>query len=170
MLSDDRIVLRPWNQGDIDTLSMLRNDLALQEMLMTQPRPNTGKKVREWLEEKSSRDDGVFFVIANKEDDRPLGFIQVIGMSALHGTGSLGICLAPSHQGGGAGAAAITLLASYLKRVFAMRKLTLNVLADNEKAIAFYLKQGFVEVGRLREHFFSDGEYKDVVMMEKFIT
>lgn len=170
MLSDDRIVLRPWNEGDVDELSLLRNDLELQEMLMTQPRPNTGQKVREWLDEKSSRDDSVFFVIANKEDDRPIGFIQVIDMSNLHGTGTIGICLSPSYQGSGAGSAAIRLLADYLRRIFDTRKLLLNVLADNENAIAFYRKQGFVDAGRLRRQFFSKGEYKDVIVMEKFIV
>jgi RimJ/RimL family protein N-acetyltransferase len=170
MLSDDRIILRAWKEGDIQMLSLLRNNLELQEMLMTQPRPNTGTRVREWLEEKSNREDGVFFVVADITDDQPLGFIQVLGMSPLHGTGNLGICLSPGQQRTGVGSDAIKLLAEYLRRVFGTRKLLLNVLADNEKAIAFYLKQGFVEAGRLHEHFFNDGQFKDVVLMEKFIT
>lgn len=170
MIDDDRIVLRAWASGDIDALGRLRNDLSLQEMLMSQPRPNSEARVQDWLTEKSNRDDGVFFVIAEKASDRVLGYIQVLNISDIHGTGDLGICISPDEQGGGYGSAAMLLLESYLSRVFGLRKLLLHVLADNEGALAFYLKLGFEEVGKLRDHFQNDGRFRDVIVMEKFIA
>ena len=79
MIGDDRIVLRAWVQNDLDALAKLRNDLTLQEMLMSQPRPNSADRVQDWLSEKSGRDDGVFFVIAERDSDRVLGYIGEIG-------------------------------------------------------------------------------------------
>lgn len=170
MIGDDRIVLRAWAQDDLDALGKLRNDLTLQEMLMSQPRPNSPDRVQDWLTEKSGRDDGVFFVIAERDSDRVLGYTQVVNMNMMHGTGELGICIGPDLQGSGYGSSAIALLEDYLQRVFSLRKLLLHVIADNESAMKFYLKLGFSEVGRMQKHFLNNGEYRDVVIMEKFFA
>ena len=170
MIGDDRIVLRAWAQEDLDALGKLRNDLTLQEMLMSQPRPDSADRVQNWLTEKSGRDDGVFFVIVDRECDRVLGYVQVVNMNTQHGTGELGICIGPDFQGSGYGSSAMALLEDYLKRVFNLRKLLLHVLADNKDAVKFYLKLGFDEVGRMKEHFLNNGEYRDVVIMEKIFA
>jgi RimJ/RimL family protein N-acetyltransferase len=170
MLGDNRIVLRAWNQDDLDALGQLRNDFALQEMLMTQPRPNSADRVQEWLTEKSGRDDAVFFVIAEHDNDRVIGYVQVLNMNATHGTGELGICIGPDRQGSGYGTATMALLEGYLRRVFSMRKLLLHVFADNERAVNFYRKLGFDEVGCMKNHFFNDGEFRDVIIMEKLFA
>lgn len=170
MLGNDRLTLRPWQESDLESLSRLRNDVLLQEALMAKPRPNNEARVRQWLEDKSTRADGVFFVLADPSADTVLGFIQTVDIDTLHGTGSLGICLAPEAQGQGHGAAAIALLEDYLQQVFGLRKLTLSVLSDNASAIHLYTKLGFAEVGRWTEHYFTGSQYKDVVLMEKLLA
>ncbi len=170
MIGDDRIVLRAWAQDDLDALAKLRNDLTLQEMLMSQPRPNSADRVQDWLTGKSGRDDGVFFVIADRDSDQVLGYVQVVNMNTMHGTGELGICIGPDSQGSGYGSSALELLEDYLKRVFNLRKLLLHVFAENEGAVKFYVKLGFDEVGRMQDHFLNNGEYRDVVIMEKFFA
>ncbi len=170
MIGDDRIVLRAWAQDDLDPLGKLRNDLTLQEMLMSQPRPNSADRVQDWLTEKSGRDDGVFFVIAERDGDRVFGYVQVVNMNTQHGTGELGICIGPDSQGSGYGSSAMDLLEDYLKRVFSLRKLLLHVFADNEGAVNFYLKLGFDEVGCMKDHFLNNGVYRDVIIMEKFFA
>jgi RimJ/RimL family protein N-acetyltransferase len=170
MIGNERIVLRAWAQDDLDALGKLRNDLTLQEMLMSQPRPNSADRVRDWLTDKSQRDDGIFFVIADRDSDRVLGYVQVLNMNTMHGTGELGICIGPDSQGSGYGSSALELLEDYLQRVLNVRKLLLHVLADNEGAVKFYLKLGFDEVGRMKAHFLNNGEYRDVVIMEKIFV
>lgn len=170
MIGDKRIELRAWREADIDALGHLRNDLLLQEMLLSRPRPNSAERVREWVTEKSTRDDGVFFVIAARGNDQVLGYVQVVNMDAMNGTGELGICIGPDVQGSGYGGAAMTLLEHYLNRTFGMRKLVLHVSADNERAVGFYTRLGFDEVGRMKQHFLKGGKYRDVLIMEKFLS
>lgn len=170
LIGDNRIELRAWREKDIDALGRLRNDLRLQQMLLTRPRPNSAARVRDWVTEKSGRDDAVFFVIAARSNDHVLGYVQVVDMNAMNGTGELGICIGPDVQGRGYGAAAMTLLEDYLKRTFGMRKLVLRVSADNEGAISFYMKLGFDEVGCMKRHFLKEDEYLDVLIMEKFLS
>lgn len=170
MLSNKTISLRAWKEDDIPVLSGLRNDLELQDALMAKARPNTEARVRQWLVEKSGRSDAVFFVIADQSSDSALGFIQTLDIDSLHRTGTLGICIAPGAQGKGIGGAAIALLEVYLVNTFDLRKLTLAVLADNEAAVSLYARLGFSEAGRWTAHYFSDGQFKDVLLMEKHLA
>jgi RimJ/RimL family protein N-acetyltransferase len=167
MLDGHEIVLRAWCEDDLEPLALLRNNVALQSMLITQPRPNSPEKVRRWLIDKTGREDVLFFIVAQRASQQCLGYIQLNNMQLLHGTADLGVCLAPAAQGQGAGREAMTLLERYAQQVFALRKIILQVLVDNHGAIAFYCRLGFSKVGFLREHAYVDGLYRDVLIMEK---
>nr|WP_160146465.1 GNAT family protein [Pseudomonas sp. ALS1131] len=167
MLEGQGVVLRAWREEDLLNLALLRNDLELQSMLVTQPRPNSLERVRRWLVDKGGREDVLLFVIAERASQQALGYVQLANMQVLHGTAELGICLAPAAQGKGAGHEALELLAHYARQVFNLRKITLHVLADNQRAVAFYRRIDFVEVGCLREHVYIEGRYRDVLIMEK---
>ncbi len=62
------------------------------------------------------------------------------------------------------------MLEDYLKRVFSLRKVMLHVIVDNEGAVRFYLRLGFDEVGRMKDHFLNNGKYRDVLIMEKIFA
>ncbi len=46
-----------------------------------------------------------------------------------------------------------------------LHRVALEVNEDNARAIACYRKCGFVEEGRLRDHRFRRGEYRDTLIM-----
>ncbi|MDF3822536.1 GNAT family protein [Leptospira sp. 96542] len=168
MLRGSQVELRAWQEDDVSPLLALRNDVALQNMLIAQARPNSVERVRRWLVDKSGREDGLFFVIAELTSQRCLGYLQLIDMHPLHGTAELGICIAPGAQGQGYGREALRLLEDYAHRMFSLRKIVLRVRADIPAA-KFYPKIGYREVGCLRSHVHVDGQYLDVLMMEKIL-
>ena len=167
MIKGKKVMLRAWGAEDLGMLRDMRNDLSLQRQLMAHPRGNSLDQVREWLAARSKSSDGVFLVIVSQPSGEMAGYIQAVGMDLINGIGSIGICIAPGFQGKGYGGEAMALLESYLKDIFGIRKLMLEVLAENAVAIGMYIKHGYREVGRLQQHFYSDGEYADVVIMEK---
>ena len=167
MLEGKKILLRAWREEDLDTLGVLRNNVALQSMLITQARPNSSERLQRWLVDKTASEDALFFIVAQRSTQQCFGYVQLSNMQLLHGTADLGICLAPAAQHQGVGQEALTLLEGYARRVFALRKIILQVLSDNHGAIRFYARLGFSEVGCLREHVFVDGAYRDVLIMEK---
>lgn len=169
MLVGKKVILRAWREEDLALLLALRNDAKLQAQLMTQPRPNSVERVKQWLSEKSSRADGVFFVVATQEDDQAIGYVQALNMNMLHGHADFGICLSSSAQGQGYGRETLTLLESYLHGTFALRKLMLQVLVENTSAIAFYRNHGFTDAGLLSGHFYLNGRFCDVAIMEKLL-
>lgn len=164
------VVLREWRESDLDALAALRNDFELQALLMARPRPNSRERVRAWLTTRGAQEDAVFFVVSDGEDSVALGYVQVTGIDVLNGCGDLGICLSPEAQGRGIAREACRLLEAYLRSNFALRKLTLRVLVDNTRAIAFYRKEGYREVGVLQRHHRVGDEYLDVMIMERLFA
>lgn len=138
-------------------------------MLMTQPRPNSMPRVRGWLDKFAASPDAILLIIAAARGGNPLGFVQLSGLDLLHGTADLGICLGASARGKGHGAEALRLIEAYAVAVFHLRKILMRVLAENTRAIALYRESGYREAGVLRAHFYQQGTFKDVVLLEKFI-
>lgn len=169
MVIGEKVMLRAWSTKDLTTLQLMRNDIHLQRQLMARPRGNSADQIKDWLETRTKSADGLFFVIASKATDMAAGYVQVVGMDFINGLGRLGICIAPEMHGQGYGGEAIRLLEGYLWNVFHLRKLTQKVLAENFIAIGMYLKIGYREVGRLREHFCMGDRYEDAIVMEKMI-
>ncbi|MFC5740289.1 GNAT family N-acetyltransferase [Dyella tabacisoli] len=169
MLQGDQLVLREWRESDLEAIAVLRNNVELQALLMSQAKPNSIERVRRWLIERSSRDDMVFFVAAARADDTVLGYLQVANIDSFHGVGEIGICFSPAAHGNHSALEACQLLDSYLHRTLGVRKLTLKVLADNARAIAFYRKSGYREVGTMTQHFRVGDQHQSVLIMERFL-
>jgi RimJ/RimL family protein N-acetyltransferase len=62
------------------------------------------------------------------------------------------------------------MMEDFARRVFGLRKLTLQVLASNTEAVRLYERSGYTTVGVLRGHFMNGGFFHDVALMEKFLA
>jgi len=169
LLAGFKTVLRPPEETDLPFLHALRNDVELQMQLMAQPRANSLRRVRQWLDRISEDKQSVFFVVATKRQ-APMGYIQLTHMEGVHGTADLGVCLARKAQGRGHGKEALVLLENYAATVFNIRKIGLKVLAGNVGAIALYQKSGYLKIGVQYQHFYQKKMFHDVVLMEKFLS
>ena len=167
ILEGQKIILRLWYDADLDFFGLLRNDVETQLVLLAQPRPNPANRVRQWLEDRSSAADGLFFVIATKPDGRAVGFVELRDIHATHGWGHLGICLDRAARGRGFAVEAMELLESYARRVLMLRKIVLTVAANNTVARHLYDSTGYSTVGTHREHYHVGGKWLDAVVMEK---
>lgn len=171
MISGKKILLRAplGDDQDLKFLYTLRNDIEQQSMLLTRPRANSSSKVLAWLEKCLQDEHSVFFVIAEKQSDKVCGFIQLTNIDFVNRSGCLGICIADKHRGKGFASEALQLLEDYVRNVFNMRKITLEVLSENERAISFYLKSNYERTGVWKEHVYQNGEFHSIVLMEKFL-
>jgi diamine N-acetyltransferase len=167
MLAIDRTILRMPIDEDKQTLLTMRNDLDIQSLLMSRAKPNSINKVDKWLDIKLSDDRGVFFIIADKDTNLCVGFVQLINMDFINQRGDLGIWISEEQQGRGYAKDALFLLEGYVRRIFNIRKIVLQVLINNHRAINFYLKSGYDKVGIMKEHFYANDCFHDVLLMEK---
>jgi RimJ/RimL family protein N-acetyltransferase len=169
MLQGQEVTLRETREMDLPVLASIRNDMVLQLALMATPRPNTAERVEDWIKRRANDPAGVFFVVALAEGGQPIGFVQLVNVDAIHQHADLGICILPDYQGGGRALVSLQLLERYARSTLGLRKIVLRVLALNSRAIAFYEKSGYRQVGILQAHHFQSGEFHDVLLMEKLL-
>ncbi len=167
MLYGTSVTLRAWTPADLTVLGDMRNDIDLQLMLMAEPRPNPEERVRQWLQERSAQPDSVFFVIAGRQDNQALGFVQATRWDKRNRSAYLGIGLAASARGKGHAGEALRLAEGYFRNVLNLRKLLLEVLSTNSAALALYRNAQYTVAGTLKAHHLVRGVHEDVVIMEK---
>ncbi|MEJ5229982.1 MAG: GNAT family N-acetyltransferase [Pseudothermotoga sp.] len=101
---------------------------------------------------------------------------QIVGMITLYGSnrrrimhkGELGITVRKDFWGKGIGSSLMDKCLTIAKqRDF--KKIQLEVMANNERAIQLYKKFGFEVEGIMKKAVYVDGEYIDLVMMGKWL-
>jgi len=159
--------LRAPREADEALLSDMRHDVDLQRMLLARARPSGAAGVREWLDRRRLDSSSMLFVIADAQSNEGVGFVQVTDMDTVSGHARLGLALLAPHRGRGFGREALDLAARYLREVFSLRKAVLEVQAGNAGAISTYHAAGYTDVGIHADHFYFDGAFHDVIVMEK---
>ena len=170
MITGSLIVLRSWTAEDVPQIQELKNDIDIQSQLMGIPRPNSSNKILNWLKHRDKDDSMVFFVIARKQDNKAIGYVQISCLDKINLNGYLGICIEQEFWGKGYANEALDLLTRYASSILNLRKIILLVKNDNSRAIGFYKKTGFRKIGILKEHQIINGNWCDVLMMERFTT
>jgi RimJ/RimL family protein N-acetyltransferase len=82
---------------------------------------------------------------------------------------ALGVSILAEYHGVGLGSRIMRVLCDWADRHAFIEKLSLSVMADNPVAIKLYKRFGFVQVGKLSQHFRQpDGRYVDDILMERY--
>jgi len=168
MIFTERLILRHWQESDINFLKDLRNDKELQALLLSNAKGSNCQTVRSWLEEKS-KDSELFFVAELREGEMPIGYLQISLETRAAQTYTFGVCLSVDYQSQGYGYELLLAAENYLKSFHNAHKFMLNVDEKNIRAISCYRKLGYREVGVMKDHVVVQGSYRNVMIMEKCI-
>lgn len=99
----------------------------------------------------------------------------VVGQLGLHvasnprrrHVGEIGMGIRDDWQGKGVGTALLGAAIDLADRWLQLRRLELQVYADNAAGIALYTRHGFVEEGRHRDYAFRDGDFVDALSLAR---
>lgn len=98
----------------------------------------------------------------------------VVGVAGLHlysgrraHAGSLGMGVREECQGRGVGTALLRAILDLADNWYNLRRVELEVYADNESAIRLYRKHGFMVEGTHRAYAYRDGDYVDALSMAR---
>lgn len=168
MIKYEEIELVPIEMEDLDLLKKWKNDDEVFKYLGGGYRPISESQAQKWIENLINNNHQYQrFMIKN---DKKIGFIGLYNISEVNRTAELGIYIGEKdYQGKGYAKMAYKALEKYAKDWLNIRKIKLDVVKDNVRAIKLYEKLDFKVCGNRELDRFVEGEYRDVVMMEKFI-
>ena len=167
MLQGERVVLRPIQAWDRERLYELVETIEVRALSnTTPPLPLSLEEIeardKRWIEERN--EDSAWFAI--DVDAELIGICGLHSIDHYQQLAEVGIRLGKDHIGVRVtGQDAVRTLVAYGFRQLNLAKISLRVLADDERAVGAYRKVGFVEEGRLRAHAWYDGARHDELVM-----
>jgi RimJ/RimL family protein N-acetyltransferase len=172
LLSDGVIGLRRPEALDAPHYLRMRNDLTLVSSVMGFRLGVSEQTIGEWIAQGGvTGDDLLFTAVLIAENHRPIGYLKMFRVDRYSRHAWLGLSLfAEADAGRGVGRRMLTQGCDYLRDFLAIRKVSLEVLAGNARALSLYASLGFAEEGRMRSQFYTDGRFDDVVILSKFLT
>ncbi|MFH1472954.1 MAG: GNAT family protein [bacterium] len=174
-LRSDRVILRPLGKSDLPRLMKWINDPEVRYFLEAFMPMHEGEE-EEWLERLSKRkpNDLVLAIETTATAEQATEGVH-IGNMGLHRinwrdrTATTGAMIGESeYWGKGLGTEAKMLLLDYAFNTLNLRKITSQVIAFNERSVAYSKKCGYREEGVLRQHMFRAGQYWDLIQLAVF--
>jgi RimJ/RimL family protein N-acetyltransferase len=160
-LSGDRVDLRITEREDIDFLQRARSDPDLRTPL-TFTEPRTREQIEEFYENTISADNGdANFLICEQGEDEPVGEANLFRVEDGHA--ELAYWLMPEARGQGYATESASLLVEYAFETRGLHRVWGKVVAFNDASRGVLERLAFSEEGRLRDHEFLDGAYRDVL-------
>ncbi|WP_375486385.1 GNAT family N-acetyltransferase [uncultured Jatrophihabitans sp.] len=164
MTTPEQVVLRTMQDGDDDVVYRCQTDLdAWEQRSPAPPRPVTREQWQARQAARAADAQEAEFVV--EAAGRPVGRCAIVNVDPLARHAEISISLVEEARGRGIGTAAVAQLVAFGFERWNLHRLHLVVLASNEPARRAYLKAGFVEEGRLREHAWIRGHYDDELRM-----
>ncbi len=165
---NDKVRLRALQGEDLDNCARWFSDVEVQRTLQVYA-PQSREGEQQWLEGAMTGKGGDY-VFAIEAIDGPapvhIGNCDAHKPDWRNASCEIGIVIGEkSYWGKGYGPAAFALLLEFCFGELNLHRVYLRVYDFNQRGIKAYQKLGFKEEGRLREAFYREGEYHDVIFM-----
>lgn len=164
-IEGERIYLRPITMEDTDRIVAWRNEERVFKNFIYQE-AFTRQGHENWMRTKVESGSVVQFIICEKEDDRPIGSVYFRDIDRQNKKAEYGIFIGEADAAGkGLGSETARLAVAYARDALRLHKLMLRVFADNAGAVKSYRNAGFVQEAHLKDEIFTDGKYRDMLLM-----
>jgi RimJ/RimL family protein N-acetyltransferase len=166
MLRGERVVLRAIQREDLPRLWELFEDLEVRGRLSTRPpRPTSLAELEAEFDREQEEPPEHTFSFAIEINGEVIGSCQLHRIDHYRGLAELGIGIRRDYWNKGYGQDAVRTLVEYAFHNANLRRVSLEVLADDPRAVSAYRGAGFVEEGRLRKKDWYDGAFHDSLVM-----
>jgi ribosomal-protein-alanine N-acetyltransferase len=162
----DQVVLREFTLDDVDNVLAIIGDDAVTTWLSFDSRDRAqavamieGTIERARLVEPRTE---FYLGVTKRDDDSVIGFAR-IGLSGVQ-AGKLGYAIAAREWGRGYATDAARALVTYAFKELGLHRTTAAIGPDNVASIAVVQQLGFTREGVLRDHVFTNGQWRDSVL------
>jgi RimJ/RimL family protein N-acetyltransferase len=167
VIRGERVYLRAIERDDLERCHDWMNDEALTATL-AQRYPLSLAREGDWVERATRGQDPseLNFAICLAQGDRHIGNCGLMAIDRDNRTATLGIFIGEKDcRGQGFGREAVRALCGFAFGEMSLRKIRLDVQAENADAIRTYESVGFRREGLLRQEVFRGGRALDVLRM-----
>lgn len=162
IIESNSVQLRPLEKKDLEFVHQLNNNANIMRYWFEEPYEafvELSDLYNKHIHDQSERR----FIIQNRATK--IGLVELVEINYIHRNAEFQIIIDPSHHGKGYASMATKLAMEYAFNILNLYKLYLIADVKNDKAIHIYTKLGFEQEGILKQEFFVNGEYRDVVRM-----
>ncbi len=162
----DRLYLSPMNPNDVEKYVEWISSPIVSDGMGNTSNILTESLEKEFIEKALKNGDKCFAIILLKNDEL-IGNCSIYRENDNARVAELGIFIGDEKfRNNGYGQESLNLLLDYGFNYLNLNSVYLNVFSFNDVAINCYKKIGFKEAGRLRENYFLNGKYYDVIYMD----
>ena len=163
----EHIYLRHISMDDTDLIVKWRNNPRVRNNFIYRE-VFTPEGHEKWINTKVAAGEVVQMIIYEKEGDVPVGSVYLRDIDRAEASAEYGIFIGEDDAlGKGYGNEAATLMTDYAAKELSLKKLILRVFSDNIPALKSYEHAGFHKTEDLLLVECSDGEKRDMIIMEK---
>jgi len=165
ILKGEKIILRPVEPSDIETIVSHINDEEIRNYLQMVFPLNTVRE-QEWVKNLYRDQNNIVFGIVPKNNEVIIGTTGLHDINWIDRVAEFGIVIFDKASWNmGFGTEATKLMLKYAFEHLNLHKIFLRVCEYNERALHVYEKCGFRIEGRLRKQRFKWGKYHDIFIM-----
>lgn len=160
----DRLTIRSAQSGDLQSVAEIYSAGIAERVATFETAPRTVDDIRSWVE------DGQPFIVA-VENGQVVGWARAGAYSdrcVYQGVGEHAVYVHPNARGCGIGKKLLIELCAESDRR-GLYKLTSRLFPENEPSRAAHRAAGFEEIGVQRRHAKLDGQWRDVVLVERLL-
>ena len=167
-LRDDRVVLRPWRDGDVAVLASWAKDPEIVRWTAITPGYDVhhARAFRVHAHRERITGHAMYLAIADATTGEAVGSCDLRRpVPDDDAVGEVGYLLGPEGRGVGYATCAVVLLARYGIEVLRMARIQALVHPGNEPSLRVLARAGFREEGLLRAYRSGHGGHEDRIML-----
>lgn len=168
LADSNRILLRPIDKKDLQRTLGWRNDFSIAQMTLGYRFPITVDMEFNWYQQVvyDHSPQKIIFAIDLKSNNEIIGFTHLSKIDWISGTCYFGIVIGDvDNQNKGYGEETMHVLFRYVFNILNLRKVCIEVISYNQRAIDLYSKVGFANEGVLSKQIFFNSSYHDLHLM-----
>jgi RimJ/RimL family protein N-acetyltransferase len=160
------IYLIPAKVEDAEKMLKAMRPEATQNLSFFEEKPDLVRQMKYLERMTESQNDHLFCVMAN---GRLVGTVGLHECDYFNRNARIGtLIFNPDTRGRGYGTKAIRLVIEYAFKKLDLRKVYVNLLADNQRRQSYFQRLGFRQEGYLEKEYFLRGEYLDMIRFRLF--
>lgn len=166
---ENKVCLRKAELSDIDILYEIKNDKKAAALLGGFSTGYSKLDIENWIITHNNNKNEVLYLIETAEEQKVIGHVGIYNIDFRVRKAEFAILIAgEDNQGKGYGSLCTKFMIDYAFNELNIRRLTFSLLSDNHRALALYMKYGFVQEGLLKDEQYSFGKFHDIILMSLF--